>query len=86
MCETGSRLRAVSTDPNVGLELMSYSQSRMLNPLSHPGTPDVTLLRNRAFACGPVEMMPFSHALILCALGVHPCTGGRFGTQSDMPA
>ena len=29
--EAGSRLRAVSTEPDVGLELTNPSQSRMLN-------------------------------------------------------
>ena len=42
--EAGSRLRAVSTEPDVGLELTGLqdhdlSQSQTLNQLSHPGTP-----------------------------------------------
>ena len=44
--EADSRLRAVSTEPDVGLELTNpeprdhdLSQSRTLNRLSHPRTP-----------------------------------------------
>ena len=44
----GSRLRAVSTEPNVGLELTNcdgdLSRSQMLNQLKHPGSPTRTLL------------------------------------------
>ena len=41
--QAGSRLQAVSTEPNAGLELMNceimdLSQRRTLNRLSHPGT------------------------------------------------
>ena len=38
--KAGSRLRAVSTEPDVGLELMDLSRSRMLNRLNHPGAPN----------------------------------------------
>ena len=42
--EVGSRLQAISTEPNVGLELTELwdhdlSQSQTLNWLSHPGAP-----------------------------------------------
>ena len=42
--EAGSRLWAVSTDPNMGLKLTEcekhdLSQCQMLNQLSHTGTP-----------------------------------------------
>ena len=43
--ETSSRLRAVSTEPDAGLELMDQegdhdlSRSQMPNQLSHPGVP-----------------------------------------------
>ena len=43
--EAGSRLRAVSTEPNAGLELTNQdhdlSWSRTLNQLSHPGAPGI---------------------------------------------
>ena len=44
--ETGSRLRAVSTEPDAGLEptdckiMHDLSRSRTLNRLSHPGAPE----------------------------------------------
>ena len=42
--EAGSRIRAVSTEPNVGLEptnceIIDLSRSQELNRLSHPGVP-----------------------------------------------
>ena len=42
-CEAGSRFRAVSTEPDAGLEPTNrdhdLSRSRTLNRLSHPGAP-----------------------------------------------
>ena len=41
--EAGSRLRAVTTEPDVGLELtvqdLDLIRSQRLNQLSHPGAP-----------------------------------------------
>ena len=37
--EAGSRLRAVSTEPDAGLEPTSLRSRRMLNRLSHSGAP-----------------------------------------------
>ena len=44
--EAGSRLRAVSTEPNAGLEPTDHdlSQNWMLNRMSHPGAPSVFLI------------------------------------------
>ena len=47
-CEAGSRVGAVSTEPDAGLELTNrwdhdLSQSRTLNWLNHSGTPDLLI-------------------------------------------
>ena len=46
--EVGSRLRAVSTEPDVGLKLHELgdhdlSRSQTLNQLSHPGAPELVI-------------------------------------------
>ena len=48
--EGGSRLRAVSPEPDAGLELgprdRDPSRSRTLNRLSHPGVPEIVPANN----------------------------------------
>ena len=58
--ETGSRLRAVSTEPDAGLELTDWRdcdliQSWLLNRLSHPGAPEVRFLKETIHSKGEVE-------------------------------
>ena len=61
--EAGCSLQAVSTEPDVGLELMNREimtwASRTLNRLSHPGAPKVThFLSNRARTQTQVCLIP----------------------------
>ena len=49
--KAGSRLRAVSTEPDAGLELMNpETMTWMLNRLSHPGAPGVLVLTSSLLA------------------------------------
>ena len=43
--EAGSRLRAVSTEPDAGLEPTNLSRGQLLNRPSHPGAPGMDLFK-----------------------------------------
>ena len=56
--EAGSRLQAVSTEPEVGLELLNHeimtqTKSQRLNPkwVSHPGTPNALIFSSAKQTC-----------------------------------
>ena len=62
--KAGSRLWAVSTEPNAGLELMSreimtWVEGRVVNRLSHPGAPEFTVLdKCSVLAFSPCPFLP----------------------------
>ena len=65
----GSRLRAVSTEPEAGLELtnheiMTWAESWTLNQLSHPGTPNQFWLYSGSYEWCVVRTLDFFYILL----------------------
>ena len=91
--EAGSRLRAVSTEPDPGLKPTSrgdrdLSRSQTFNPLSHPGAPKACSLLTKeettALRKTCCSILDFSSSTrMLPALG--PYTGGSVLSESKNP-
>ena len=62
--EAGSRLRAVSTEPDMGLKLTNpeimTSQSRSLNRLRHPGSPLTNIILTLEIISKRMDKIPYS--------------------------
>ena len=56
--EAGSRLRAISPEPDAGLEPTDCEIVRTLNRLSHPGAPETFLKYHQLASSGSLSLFP----------------------------